>query len=70
MSWDAKAACKGEDTERFHSDNQTDIKWALDMCAGCPVKAECLKRALEFEDIGIQGGMTARGRARLKRRTA
>ena len=70
MSWDDNAACKGEDTERFHSDNQTDIKWALDMCAGCPVRNQCLQDALKFDNIGIRGGMTGVARSRLKRRTA
>ena len=74
-SWRDDAACAGEDTDRFFSDNQTDIKWALDMCASCPVKAACLKDAVDNEErSGIRGGTTATARGRLitanNRRTA
>ena len=69
--WRDKAACKGEDMERFFTENQTDIRWALDMCAACPVKAECLEDDLAQENRhGIRGGMTASARARLLRRRA
>jgi hypothetical protein len=66
--WHVKAACLDEDRERFFSDNQTDIKWALNMCAGCPVKNACLKDSLDYGDQhGIRGGTTAKARARMMR---
>lgn len=70
-NWRAKAACRGEDTERFFTDNQTDIKWALDMCNGCPVRTACLNDSLAFEERhGVRGGETATSRARMLRRPA
>jgi protein-arginine kinase activator protein McsA len=65
--WRAKAACRGADTnvwfpEQGHSDGT-----AQRICAGCPVRTECLDDALRFPSDGIRGGLRARERDALRR---
>lgn len=57
----AGAACLGVDTELFFPiqesiDKQT--REARQLCADCPIKAACLKTALETGMKGIWGGTT------------
>ena len=73
------AACKGADLDLFFgpfaefvsSRQQREAK-ATAICAGCPVKAECLEYALDAREVyGVWGGMTEdERRALLRRRRA
>lgn len=66
----AKAACRGmaeEDIffpDRSHGPNGADAAKAV--CAGCPVRVECLEHALEAqEEYGVWGGTTPAERRRM-----
>lgn len=80
MSWREQAACIGVDTNRFYptslqvrtnrrptSTRVLDrIEQAKRICAGCPVRAECLDEALETrEPDGVWGGLAAHERWRV-----
>ena len=66
MRWQNQAACNG-----------TDLPWVEDVvlpqmaviCAGCPVRLDCLMEALTFEDyedVGVWGGTDIYQRRRLR----
>lgn len=75
--WMTDAACAGMDPNVFHPfgargrpPDLAAINEALATCARCVVRAEYLEYALTHrEDHGIWGGMTARQRLRIARRT-
>lgn len=49
--------CHNADPEIFFSDNLEELSKAKSLCAGCPVKRDCLKGALSRgEPCGIWGG--------------
>lgn len=58
-SWLARAACAGGDLDLFFSKPPL----ALEICARCPVRPECLYEALTVElpgaRYGVRGGLTA-----------
>ncbi len=66
MSWRDKAACVGMASHIFFPTDQkfTESSWAAGraVCAGCPVREECLALAISIdlsEDRwGMFGGMT------------
>lgn len=74
--WVARSACNEGDTDLFFSDKAQDVDLAKSICQACPVRARCLRRALESgdNDYGTLGGMTAAERRALqqpmRRRTA
>lgn len=64
--WRRGAACLTTDPALFFDDRVRGQ--ALAVCAGCPVRHDCLEDALSLprnEDQGIRGGMTQRERQRL-----
>lgn len=69
--WMDQAECKGY-AEVFwpaRGDVHT-FRAALAICAGCPVKAECLEYALTFvdhDDHGVWGGTSAKQRIAIRR---
>ncbi len=78
MTWREQAACLGADLGTFfvglgqrgqgRISNAAKTR-ALALCAGCPVRAECLEYAVTtYQDDGIWGGMTASQRIRLRRK--
>lgn len=68
-AWTALAACRGMDPDTFFPGRGAPTREAKAVCARCPVKAECLKAALEErERFGIWGGFSERERRRLRRR--
>lgn len=68
-SWTALAACRGMAPETFFPGRGAPTREAKAVCARCPVKADCLKAALEErERFGIWGGFSERERRRLRRR--
>lgn len=45
----------------------TDIAAAKKICAGCPIKFECLDYGLKHAEIGIWGGLTESQRDSLRK---
>lgn len=74
-NWQERAACRDEDPELFFPVSETgpgarQVAAAKAVCAGCPVRAECLEYALDIGlDHGIFGGTTDGERRKLFRRT-
>lgn len=51
-----------------YDEDKEGIKAAKDVCADCPVLAECLAYAMDrFEKNGVWGGLTAEERHALRR---
>lgn len=68
--WRDSARCREIGTDLFYP-NDGD-RWtaltAKGMCAGCPVRRQCLAHAIKTgEPEGIWGGMTPRERSALRR---
>lgn len=64
--WREQAACRGMETAIFfptRGDN-AGVAQARSICAGCPVRRQCLDNALADtgDRYGIRGGLTARER--------
>lgn len=63
-NWRDKAACKGQDTNKFFPDpsDHEAANWALAWCKACPVVTECLEAQLAVEPTsldmrhGVYGG--------------
>jgi len=68
-TWRDEAACKGLDTDIFFPASDAEAGPAKLICAGCPVRAECLEWALlSRQEDGVWGGLTDNERRRLRRR--
>jgi WhiB family redox-sensing transcriptional regulator len=68
-SWVVQASCLGCDPELFYPGRGESCREAKAVCAGCPVRVECLEYALETgEKLGIWGGASERERRRLRAR--
>lgn len=68
-AWAQRAACAGKPTDWWFPETggSRDARQALDMCATCPVQAECLQHAIRHnERHGIWGGRSERQRQRLR----
>lgn len=72
MSWLTQAACAGISADLFYpasAGDRSTIVAAKRVCGECPVRAECLRHALEtVEPHGIWGGLTEWERAKLPQR--
>lgn len=72
--WMARALCGTCDPDLFfpepgREDNPERTAEALKVCRDCPVRAECLRWALETEQRwGVLGGRTASQRTRIRNR--
>lgn len=70
-NWRERAACRGiENPDRlFFADinNRPAVREAKAVCAGCPVRAECLEFSLRNAEYGIYGGLHERERDNVKR---
>lgn len=72
-AWHALAACAGMDEGMFFpaegADGRPGAYRAKRICAGCPVRRECLEDALAWEmpstRVGVRGGLLASERQRL-----
>lgn len=75
--WVERAACRGADPAVFYPTatgpaSKTALAPIRDICASCPVAAECLDYALACEDLdpygghGIWAGLTGKERNRLR----
>jgi WhiB family redox-sensing transcriptional regulator len=66
--WAARAACKADTPDALFVRGAEQNK-AKQVCAGCPVRTECLAEALDNQiEWGVWGGMTERERRALLRR--
>ena len=66
--WSSKALCNETRPDVLFVRGAAQNR-AKQMCAGCPVKAECLAEALDNRiEWGVWGGMTERERRALLRR--
>lgn len=76
LQWQDDAACRDYDSDLFF---EPDNEWpavrarreqaAKKVCAGCPVRADCLSFAESGPEVfGVWGGTTQRERASSKRR--
>lgn len=60
--WRKRAACVGKDPEIWFPDpsDREGIRKAVDVCAGCPVRAECANLAVaNGEEVGVWAGVWA-----------
>ncbi|QDP95089.1 WhiB family transcriptional regulator [Microlunatus elymi] len=64
--WTLQANCRGMEDALFPE--ASEQKRARTVCAGCPVRSECLAEALDNRiEWGVWGGMTERERRQLLR---
>jgi WhiB family redox-sensing transcriptional regulator len=69
--WTADALCAQTDPELFYPEKGGATWEARRVCAGCPVRAECLDYPLAHDErFGVWGGESERARRRLKRTRA
>lgn len=70
-AWMARAACAGEPLTTFFGGKGQSAAPAKGVCAGCPVRRECLDHALSDPTLdGVWGGTTERERRTLRARRA
>lgn len=77
--WQWRGACRGEDAALFFAPNHPEVKdekasreaRAKAICAGCPVRVECLEYSVRTrEPYGIWGGLNEQERRMLIRHRA
>lgn len=69
--WQDQALCAQVDAELFYPEKGGSTREAKSICAGCPVRMECLEYAMDRgEHFGIWGGLSERERRRLRWRVA
>lgn len=67
-AWSSRGACRQGDPDALFVQGAAQNRAKL-VCAGCPVRAECLADALDSRvEFGVWGGMTERERRALLRR--
>ncbi|WP_456946824.1 WhiB family transcriptional regulator [Geodermatophilus sp. SYSU D00697] len=66
-SWRLDALCAETDPEAFFPEKGGSTREAKRVCAGCPVRSQCLEFALANDErFGIWGGLSERERRRLR----
>jgi WhiB family redox-sensing transcriptional regulator len=66
--WASDAQCKGRQPDELFVRGAAQNK-AKQLCAGCPVRVECLAEALDNQiEWGVWGGMTERERRAILRK--
>jgi hypothetical protein len=70
-AWQRKASCRGTDSAAWFPSRGDVTTAAKALCAGCPVRPECIAYALDDPRlIGIWGGTSVRDRQRMRRESA
>lgn len=68
--WEARGLCRQmpetEAARLFFSDSGAIQATAKQVCAGCPVVAECLEFARQFEMPGVFGGTSKKQRQAMR----
>ena len=71
LSWQREAACKNTSLVNYESyypsRGRTSEGKAKALCNTCPVQKDCLDHALKYEDYGFWGGVSAKGRERMRK---
>ena len=68
-AWRDEALCRQVDPELFFPETGGSSRAAKQICAGCPVRAECLDWAIAHDQrYGVWGGLTVSERTQLRRR--
>lgn len=69
-SWIKDAACRGMDPNIFFPERGAtkDVALAKKTCSKCPVKEQCREYG-EMERFGFWGGVSVRGRAKLRNKS-
>ena len=66
--WREEAVCFGVDDVDFFADDDVSVMRAKALCAGCPVRDDCLAFAIESnQSQGVWGGQAPAERAKLRR---
>ena len=66
--WMQRGLCREIPPAVFFPSDGVGVESARRVCANCPVKDECLGWAMSRPEVhGTWGGMSARGRQRLRR---
>ena len=66
--WASQAQCRGSQPDELFVRGAAQNK-AKQLCAGCPVRTECLAEALDNEiEWGVWGGLTERERRAILRK--
>ncbi len=66
--WMRRGACRNHPPDRFFPSDGVGVERAKEICAACPVAAQCLEYALEQRiDHGVWGGASERQRQRILR---
>lgn len=68
--WMASAVCAQTDAELFFPEPGGTPRAAYRVCAGCPVRKECLDFAIEHGEMGVWGGTSDLQRRRLRKEHA
>ena len=63
--WGEDAACLGMVELDWVPGPRSDVAEQRLVCAGCPVRAQCLEHAVRFGEGGLWGGLTEQERAEL-----
>jgi WhiB family redox-sensing transcriptional regulator len=67
-AWQHEAACTHAPSDLFFPDSGMEAGPAKAICAGCPVKADCLDHALRNNETrGVWGGKTESERKSIRR---
>ena len=67
--WMALGLCRMYAPSTFFPSDGVGVDKARKICAGCPVKSECLEHALEHRiEHGVWGGCSERERRRILKR--
>jgi len=67
-TWQAQAACRGMSPDLFFPGRGNNSFAVKAICAGCPVRTECLAWGTANERDGIWGGFAERSRQRFRAR--
>lgn len=60
----AGACASNGEPDLFYDDDRQDA--AVIICTGCPVRDACLAYAIDHEEYGVWGGVTAQGQADMR----
>lgn len=67
QTWRDRAACRGLDPSIFHPERGESIERPKQICASCPVQADCLEYSIRAnEQHGIWAGIARRDRQRIR----
>lgn len=68
--WMKHASCRGMETDVFFPESGEPTAAVIAVCAGCPVRSECLdySMTLPYDTHGVWGGLSQRGRRKWRKR--